>query len=116
MAISKKNKRPITYQGEKFLWWVKAEVDGFGNMLSVSIASKDGAFLINHFAVVAKPGESYMTVIGNSFPGLKRKDGCHVRLKCPDFSTSFVDDAVTPKAVRAILEWCFFKSKDTSLL
>lgn len=47
MAISKKNRRALKYNGINFLWWVDAEFDGLGNMLSINIASEDKKFLIN---------------------------------------------------------------------
>jgi hypothetical protein len=107
MAISKKNRRTIKYKGQNFLWWVDDDFDGIGNMLSVSIASEDKKFLIKHFTVHNNPAESYLSVIGQYFPGLKTKKGNSVKLSCPDFSDSFVKNAITPKTVRDILDWCF---------
>ncbi|MBA4056268.1 MAG: hypothetical protein C0490_16250 [Marivirga sp.] len=107
MAISKKNRRTIKYKGENFLWWVDNEFDGLGNMLSVNVASEDKKFLIKHFAIQKNPKESYLSVIGQSFPGLERKTGNSVKLSCPSFSASFVNNAVTSKTVKDILDWCF---------
>jgi hypothetical protein len=107
MGISKKNRRALKYNGINFLWWVDAEFDGLGNMLSINIASEDKKFLIKHFAVQANPEESYILIIGHYFPGVARKTGNSVKLRCPDFLNSIVNEAVTPKTVKEILHWCF---------
>jgi hypothetical protein len=107
MAIGKKNRRTIVYQGKNFLWWVDDESDGLGNMLSVNVASEDKKFLIKHFCVQTNPNESYLSVIGQYFPGLERKTGNSVKLSCPNFADSFVNNAVTSKTVKDILDWCF---------
>jgi hypothetical protein len=112
MAISKKNRRTISYKGKKFLWWADNEFDGAGNMLSINVASDDKKFLIKHFAVQKNPNESYLSVIGEDFPGLNRKTGNFVKLRCPDFSGSLVNNAVTPKIIKDILDWCFDTNRD----
>jgi hypothetical protein len=86
------------------------DFDGVGGMLDVNIASPDKTFIVKHFAVHPKT-ESYLLVIGQYFPGLKTKKGNSVRLTCPDFSDSFVDNAVTPKTIKDILDWCFGQEK-----
>lgn len=107
MAISKKNRRIIKYNGQNFLWWVDDDFDGKGNMLGVSIASEDKKFLIKHFAIQKNSHDSYLSVIGQYFPGLHRKTGNAVELSCPDFSNSLVNNAVTSKTIKDILDWCF---------
>jgi hypothetical protein len=107
MAISKKNRRPIKYKGKNFLWWVGEEFDELGNMLSVNVVSEDKKFLIKHFAIQRNPNESYLSVIGEYFPGIERKTGNSMRLSCPNFSEFFVNNAVTSKTVKHILDWCF---------
>jgi hypothetical protein len=115
MAISKKKRRTIKYKGQNFLWWVDDDFDGIGNMLSVNIASEDKKFLVKHFAVHNNLAESYLSVIGQYFPGLKTKTGNSVKLTCPDFSDSFVDNAVTPRTIKEILDWCFGRSLQQSI-
>lgn len=110
MAISKKSRRTIKYKGQDFLWWLDNDFDGIGNMLSVSIASEDKKFLIKHFAVHNNPAEGYLSVVGQYFPGVETKTGNSVKLSCPDFSDSFVDNAVTPRTIKKILDWCFGRS------
>ena len=112
MAISKKNRRRIKYQGKNFLWWVEDDFDGHGNMLSINVASEDKKFLIKHYAIQKNPNESYLSVIGQYFPGLERKTGTIVKLSCPVFSESFVDNAVTPRTIKEILDWCFRMEND----
>jgi len=107
MGISKRYKRKITYDSKIFFWWVAPEFDGLGNMLSVNIASEDKKFLIKHFAVLENPQNGYIKVIGEYFPGMNSKNSNAIMISCPDFSSSFVDRAVTPKTVKDILEWCF---------
>jgi hypothetical protein len=107
VGISKKNRHKIVYNGVTFLWWVDPEFDGLGNMLSVNIASEDKKFLIKHFVVQIKSERSYISVIGEYFPGLERKTGNSIRLSCPSFSNSFADKGITPKTVKEILQWCF---------
>jgi hypothetical protein len=97
MAISKKNKRPLTYDGKPLLWWVNPEFDGDGGMLSVTIASEDGKFLIKHFIVQHTPNESYL-IVQKVNP---------IRVPCPSFRDSLHDNAVTPRTVKDILDWFF---------
>lgn len=103
MAISKKNRRTIEFNDVTYLWWVLEEFDGFGGMLSVNIASEDKKFVIKYFAVQADPDNAHLHVIGEYFPGIERKGG-HLKLACPNFA---IGRDVTPKTVRAILEWSF---------
>ena len=113
MAISKKYRRTIHYNGEDFLWWVDPEIDyQTADMLRVSIASKDKKFLIKHFALQHNPDEAYLTIIGEYFPGLEGT-GNHRRLPCPSFKDSLRDNAVTPRTVKDILDWCFKKDGRT---
>ena len=107
MAIAKKNRRTINYNGNNFLWWIADEFDEAGNMLSVNIASSEKKFLIKYFAVPRNPDENYLFVLGDYFPGLKKKQGNSMKLRCPDFSGSLVTNAVKPKMITAILDWCF---------
>jgi hypothetical protein len=112
MAISKKNRRIIKYKGNIFLWWVDDEFDGLGNMLSVNVASEDKKFLVKHFAIQKNPDESYLSVIGQYFPRLDRKTGDSVKLSCPNFANSFVNNAVTSQTIKDILDWCFETDKE----
>ena len=116
MAISKKNRRTIVYKGQKFLWWVEDEFDDQGNMLSVNVVSEDKKFLIKHFAIQDDRNESYLSVIGPFFPRLERKVGNSMKISCPNFSKSFVNNAVTPKTVEGILDWCFETGNETVTL
>ena len=76
-------------------------------MLSIIIASEDKKFMIKYFVILKSPERSYLQVIGEYFPGMVSKSSNVVQISCPDFSTSFVLGAVTPKTVKDILEWCF---------
>jgi hypothetical protein len=107
MAISKKNKRTIKYDGESFLWWLNPEFDGEGAMLSVNIASEDKKFLVKHFIIQQNPQEAYLSVIGEFFPSLERRTIGHTKVACPSFRSEYGDSAVTPKTVKDILDWCF---------
>jgi hypothetical protein len=112
MALSKKNRRKINYNGNLFFWWVIDEFDDLGNMLSINIASEDKKFLIKHFAIQRNVTDSYLSIVGEQFPGLERKTGNSVKLSCPNFSDSFVDKGVTPKTIKEILHWCFVTNID----
>jgi len=110
MAVSGKNRRKIKYKGENFLWWVGAESDGLGNMLSVNVTSEDKKFIIKCFAFQHNLGKCYLTVIGQHFPGLIQKTGNSLKLDCPNFSDALSDGNVTPKTIKVILDWCFGRS------
>ena len=115
MAISKKKRRSIEYQRMRFLWWVKDDFDGNGNMLSVHVASEDKKFIIEHFLVKLNTAKSYLTIVGHYFPGLDKRSGNSIRIVCPDFRSAMVDNVVTPKTIRSILEWCFQLDKEIDL-
>jgi hypothetical protein len=115
VGISKKNRRKIVHNGITYFWWVAPEFDGLGNMLSVNIASEDKKFLIKHFAIQDNSEGSYISIIGEYFPGLKRKTGNSVKLSCPGFSNSFTGKGITPKTVKEILHWCFDNAKKQEL-
>jgi len=112
MAISKKNKRPIKYNNATYRWWVLEEMDGSGGMLSVNIASEDRKFLIKYFAFQADPDHPHLHVIGEYFPGIERNGG-RLKLPCPNFTEG---RDVTPKLVRAILEWSFERQQGVTEL
>lgn len=103
MAISKKKKRTIKFNDATYLWWVREEFDGTGGMLSVNIAAGDKKFLVKYFVFQADP--HHLDILGEYFPGITRTGG-HLKLPCPNFASS---RDITPKTVRAMLEWIFEK-------
>ena len=104
MAISKKGRRLITVDGERYLWWVKTEDDHpvLAGHPVVTAASEDGALLVQYH-LEQTDQTRYLTVIGRRFRDGYQYIGRHRRFRCPRFEE---DRSVTPSLVAHLLRWC----------
>jgi hypothetical protein len=98
MGAATKRRRKITVEGHQYLWYVAEDDDGAGMVLHV--ISTDKQFIAKYQMGQAK-GEDYIVILGRRFAGAKT-GGLWRRFLCPQF----VGRAVTPQAVRQLIEWC----------
>jgi len=108
MAVSHKTRRTIDVNGRRFLWYVADDIDDFprtvsaNNLHALNIVSEDKAFLVRFHLGQQHAAQRHITVLGREFTGASTGE-CWRRFRCPDWCP---DGKVTPKTVRAIIEWC----------
>jgi hypothetical protein len=94
MSISRRGKRRIVIAGREFLWWIRE--NDWGDALRVMLP--DGSFHVELQRGQIDPDHSHVTI--HATTGGLIPSG---RFRCPVFETV----AVTPRTVRALLEWVF---------
>jgi len=98
MGVATKSRRKIQVGDKRYIWYV-AEDDGPGGMV-LHVISTDKHFRVKYQLNQPK-GDEYVVVLGRIFAGAST-GGSWKRFLCPRFASS----AVTPRSVRALIEWC----------
>ena len=96
MAVATKRRRKITVADRRYIWFVCEDDEG----MVLHVVSADKKF-IAQYQLVQPKGVEYIVILGRRFAGAKT-GGPWKRFRCPRFATP----AVTPGAVRQLIEWC----------
>ena len=96
MAISKKGKRRLSYNGKQYLWWVfeeydQTEFDG----IQIKIIDEDQTVILQ-YGIEQPEGERYLKVA-------LAKDIGAVHLRCPKFEDE--NGAISPSGIHKMFEW-----------
>ncbi len=117
MAVSKKNRRKIVVTERTYYWYIKEDWDDcpsdvdYKNMNALNILSEDKKFIVRYHLGFQSDEKRHITIIGNEFNGVE-DSGCWRRVCCKDWLAGGL--AVTPKMVRAIIEWSLDDKSEVS--
>ncbi|HVR96636.1 MAG TPA: hypothetical protein VMW27_08485 [Thermoanaerobaculia bacterium] len=102
MAVASKNRRKLTVNDRRFLWYVAEDDEGAGMVLQVLSSDKQ---FITKYQLDQPEGDEYLVVLGRLFAGAST-GGSWRRFRCPRFA----GESVTPRDVRNLIDWCLDES------
>ena len=103
MAISRKGKRNITVDSNKYLWWVFSEFEGiyfYGNQIKIVPENQIGYFQYG----LEQDSEGRCLLI--SLKNGKQE----IHMKCPKFED--VDGIIRPSGIEKLIKWALKNPKD----
>jgi hypothetical protein len=101
MTAVPRNARRIEIEGREFLWWLYEEWEEPGPV-TLAVSSADKRLLVRY--QINQPDDGrYLSVVGREFAGLPERWSGWTRVKCPVLVRR---DAVKPRDVRRLIEWC----------
>jgi hypothetical protein len=113
MGVAKKNRRTIVVNERNYFWYIAEDVENFPvevmpNLYALNVISEDKKFVVRYHLGQKDPSTRHLIVIGEEFVGQDCRGPCR-RFRCPRWGS---ENRVTPKHVRAAIEWCLAENKE----
>lgn len=106
MSVSKKGRRTVTVNDNRYVWYVAEDRDSPDNVLHIISDDKQ---LIVHFHLGQRENDAHVIVIGKKFGGVADVGHGWRRFRCPKWDAG---GAITPGVVTSFVKWCLSETKD----